>query len=269
MSAPARYGADGAESRRWKAPESWLPTLALAVLAVALWEATIRLFHVSSFIVPAPSAIVAAMIREARPLAAAAVVTAEEILVGFIAAAAVGIVLALIIARFRVFGRALYPLVVLFQNVPKVALAPIFILWFGYDLTPKVGLIVVIAFFPVTLSILTGIEAVEPSLIALMHSVGARPNEILARIQVPYALPNLMAGLKIAATFSVIGAIVGEFAGASAGLGYIIQFASTQLDTALVFAALVVVSIVGVGFYYLVEYLEKLIVPWAPKFTRS
>jgi NitT/TauT family transport system permease protein len=269
MSAPARYGASAAEPSRWAAPESWLPTLALALLVVALWEAAIRFFHVSSFIVPAPSAIVTAMIHDARPLAAAAVVTAKEILVGFVAAAVVGIVLALIIARFRFFGRALYPLVVLFQNVPKVALAPIFILWFGYDLTPKVGLIVVIAFFPVTLSILTGIEAVEPSLIALMHSVGARPNEILARIQIPHALPNLMAGLKIAATFSVIGAIVGEFAGASAGLGYIIQFASTQLDTALVFAALVVVSIVGVGFYYLVEYLEKLIVPWAPKFTRS
>jgi NitT/TauT family transport system permease protein len=269
MSAPARYGASAAEPSRWAAPESWLPTLALALLVVALWEAAIRFFHVSSFIVPAPSAIVTAMIHDARPLAAAAVVTAKEILVGFVAAAVVGIVLALIIARFRLFGRALYPLVVLFQNVPKVALAPIFILWFGYDLTPKVGLIVVIAFFPVTLSILTGIEAVEPSLIALMHSVGARPNEILARIQIPHALPNLMAGLKIAATFSVIGAIVGEFAGASAGLGYIIQFASTQLDTALVFAALVVVSIVGVGFYYLVEYLEKLIVPWAPKFTRS
>jgi NitT/TauT family transport system permease protein len=127
----------------------------------------------------------------------------------------------------------------------------------------------VIAFFPVTLSMLTGIEAVEPSLIALMRSVGARPNEILARIQVPHALPNLMAGLKIAATFSVIGAIVGEFAGASAGLGYMIQFASTQLDTALVFAALVVVSVVGVGFYYLVEYLERLAVPWAPKYTES
>ena len=262
MSAPARDGAgDVAEPHGWAAAESWLPTLALALLVVALWEATIRLFHVSSYIVPAPSAIVAAMIREARPLVAAAVVTAEEILVGFVAAAAVGIALALVIARFRLFGRALYPLIVLFQNVPKVALAPIFILWFGYDLTPKVGLIVVIAFFPVTLSILTGIEAVEPSLIALMHSVGAGPNQILARIQVPHALPNLMAGLKIAATFSVIGAIVGEFAGASAGLGYMIQFASTQLDTALVFAALVVVSVVGVGFYYLVEYLEKLLVP--------
>jgi NitT/TauT family transport system permease protein len=270
MSAPAGYGVGHtAEPRGWTAAESWLPTLALAVLVVALWEATIRLFNVSSYIVPAPSAIVAAMIREARPLATAAVVTAEEILVGFLAAAVVGIVLALVIARFRLFGRALYPLIVLFQNVPKVALAPIFILWFGYDLAPKVGLIVVIAFFPVTLSILTGIEAVEPSLIALMRSVGAGPNEILARIQVPHALPNLMAGLKIAATFSVIGAIVGEFAGASAGLGYIIQFASTQLDTALVFAALVVVSVVGVGFYYLVEYFERLVVPWAPKFARS
>src|SRR5262249_4165932 len=160
----------------------------------------------------------------------------------------IGALLALLIKRFRLLGRAVYPLVVVFQTVPKVALAPIFILWFGYDLAPKIALIVVIAFFPVTLNMLAGLEAVDPELIALMRSIGAGENDVLRRVQIPFALPALMAGLKIAITFSVIGAIVGEFAGASAGLGYVIQFASTQLQTDLVFAGLVVISVLGAAF---------------------
>ncbi len=124
-------------------------------------------------------------------------------------------------------------------------MAPIFILWFGYGLAPKIGLILVIAFFPVTLSMLAGMQSVDRSLLSLMNSVGASRTQILFRIRVPHSLPNLMAGTKIAATLSVIGAIVGEFAGASDGLGYVIQFASTQLDTALVFAALLLVSVLA------------------------
>ena len=177
-----------------------------------------------------------------------------------------GVLVALTIVRFERFGRALYPLVVLFQNVPKVALAPIFILWFGYDLAPKVLLIVVIAFFPVAIDMLAGLQSVEPSFVALMRSVGASKGKIMLRVRIPHSLPHLMAGLKVAITFSVIGAIVGEFAGANAGLGYVIQFASTQLDTPLIFAALVVVSVLGLAFYYVVEFAEQWLVPWSPKF---
>ena len=132
-------------------------------------------------------------------------------------AAITGIAVALVIVRFERFGRALYPLIVLFQNVPKVALAPIFILWFGFDLAPKVLLIVVIAFFPVAIDMLAGLQSVEPSFVALMQSVGASRSKILLRVRIPHSLPHLMAGLKVAITFSVIGAIVGEFAGASRG----------------------------------------------------
>ena len=267
MSVQGAAGGSGLRAVGWRsATGAWLPAVILCLVAALLWEAAVRLFSISSYIIPAPSAVGQALVREWSSLAAATAVTAREILIGFAASAAVGIGLALLIVRFGWLGRALYPLVVLFQNVPKVALAPIFILWFGYDLAPKVGLIVVIAFFPVTLSMLAGMESVDPSLLALMRSVGTGPTDILFKIRVPHSLPNLLAGLKIAATFSVIGAIVGEFAGASAGLGYMIQFASTQLDTALVFAALLVVSVVGVGFYYSVELLERVAVPWAPKF---
>jgi len=242
------------------------PSLILGLILIAVWEAAIHLFQVEVFVVPAPSAIALSLMQNAALLAQATLVTAEEVLIGFVLATLVGAALALLIVRFSLLGRALYPIIVLFQTVPKVILAPIFILWFGYDLAPKVGLILVIAFFPVTLSMLAGLEAAEPGLLSLMRSVGASRTTILLRIQIPYALPQLMAGLKIAVTFSVIGAIVGEFAGASAGLGYMIQFASTQLDTPLVFAALVVISVVGVAFYYLIELLERAVTPWAPKF---
>jgi NitT/TauT family transport system permease protein len=251
------------------ATRHWLPALILFLATVVLWEAAVRTFSISSFIIPAPSKIVQALVAQWGALMHAMAVTAGEILFGFLVSVAVGVALALVIVRFDWLGRALYPLVVLFQNVPKVALAPIFILWFGYGLVPKIGLILVIAFFPVTLSMLAGMQSVDNSLLALMNSVGAGPTEILLRIRVPHSLPSLMAGTKIAATLSVIGAIVGEFAGASDGLGYTIQFASTQLDTAQVFAALLLVSVLGIAFYYAAEVLERAVVPWAPRFNQD
>jgi len=243
------------------------PAFLLGLACLVLWEASIWLFKVEPYVLPAPSAIAAVMVEQFPALAVAALVTAEEILIGFVLSAITGVAVAVVIVRFETFGRALYPLIVLFQNVPKVALAPIFILWFGYDLAPKVLLIVVIAFFPVAIGMLSGLQSVDPSLVSLMRSVGARPGTILKRVRLPHALPQLMAGLKVAVTLSVIGAIVGEFAGASAGLGYLIQFASTQLETALVFAAILVVSVLGLVFYYVVEAAERILIPWAPKFA--
>jgi NitT/TauT family transport system permease protein len=259
----------GRLARAARAVQQMLPTLLLSVAALIGWELVIRLGHVSTYIVPAPSAIAVALVAHAQDLAVATVATAREVFVGFVLSLIVGIGLALLIIRFRRFGQALYPLIVFFQTVPKVALAPIFILWFGYDLAPKALLILVIAFFPITLNMLAGLHSVEAGLVALMESVGASENEVLFRVRVPHALPQLMAGVKIAITLCVIGAIVGEFAGASAGLGYVIQFASTQLETPVVFAALVVVSLLGSGFYYVSEILERLIVPWAPQFQDS
>jgi NitT/TauT family transport system permease protein len=261
---------DAGASARPQAGRKPVPdvVLALGLMAAVIvaWELAIRLFNVSAFVLPAPTAVIRSLIESRAQLAAAAQATAIEVLVGFVFAAITGIAVALVIVRFERFGRALYPLIVLFQNVPKVALAPIFILWFGFDLAPKIVLIVVIAFFPVAIDMLAGLQSVEPSFVALMQSVGASQGKILMRVRIPHSLPHLMAGLKVAITFSVIGAIVGEFAGASQGLGYVIQFASTQLDTPLIFAALIVVSVLGLAFYYVVELAERLLVPWAPKY---
>jgi NitT/TauT family transport system permease protein len=274
MSAMGRNAGFAATDRAWLSEvgqrlSAVLPALGLAAAVLVVWEAAVRLFNIPQFVIPTPSAVAVALFQQRAALATASKATAIEVLFGFVLAAVVGVVVALAIVRFERFGKALYPLVVLFQTVPKVALAPIFILWFGYDLAPKIVLIVVIAFFPVAIDMLAGLQSVEPSFVALMRSVGASRGEILRRVRIPHSLPHLMAGLKVAITFSVIGAIVGEFAGASAGLGYVIQFASTQLETPLVFAALIVVSVLGLIFYYLVELAERLLVPWSPKFDRA
>jgi NitT/TauT family transport system permease protein len=242
----------------------FMPPLALFVGVIVVWEAVSRMFRLPEFVLPAPTAIVEVLIAHQGALAYAALVTAQEVVWGFLLSAVIGAAVALVIARFAAFGRALYPLVVLFQNVPKVALAPLFILWFGFDLAPKVVLIVVIAFFPVAINMLVGLQTVDANLIALMRSVGASRNEILLRIQIPNSLPYLMAGLKVAVTLAVIGAIVGEFAGAQAGLGYMIQFASTQMQTSLVFAALIEVSVLGMLFYYVIEWIERRYIDWMP-----
>ena len=242
-----------------------MPAVVLGIGSLILWEAITRVFNLPMFVLPAPSAIAQMLVARQSMLLPATWVTAQEILYGFLLSTLVGVVIAMTIARFERIGRAVYPLMVLFQNVPKIALAPLFILWFGYDLAPKISLIVVIAFFPVALNMLVGLQAADPNLITLMRTVGATPTEILMRVQVPQSLPYLMSGIKIAITLSVIGAIVGEFAGASAGLGYMIQFASTQMETSLVFAALIQISILGMIFYYAIEWIEWKLIGWAPK----
>ncbi|PRX96763.1 ABC transporter permease [Allonocardiopsis opalescens] len=241
-------------------PRAWLSAVwpsALVLLAVlVLWELAAVAFGVSQFVLATPSAIAAETWASRELLLAAAWVTTQEIVYGFAISIAVGVLLAVLIARFHWLDRALYPLVVLFQVVPKVALAPIFILWFGYGLTPKLLLVVVIAFFPITLNMLVGLKSIDSDLLLLMRSVGATRNQILLRVQVPTSLPYLFAGLRIAITLAVIGAVVAEFAGASDGLGYLIQFASTQLDTPLMFSALILVSLLGLALYYGMSLVE-------------
>ncbi|MCG2622532.1 ABC transporter permease [Arthrobacter sp. I2-34] len=223
--------------------------------------------NLSSFVIAKPSEFMQEMWISREMLLDATWVTTEEILQGFLFSIVVGMVLALALARFHWVERALYPLIVLFQVVPKVALAPIFILWFGYGLAPKIILIVVIAFFPITLNMLVGLKAIDKELLLLMRSIGATRNQVLTQIQIPTSLPYLFAGLRIAITLAVIGAVVAEFAGAQNGLGYLIQFASTQLDTPLMFAALILVSLLGLVLYYAMSLAEYLLARKYPHIT--
>lgn len=234
------------------------PPLLLSVAVIALWEIAVIVFGVSSFIIAKPSDIATTLFTSSEMLLEATWITTQEVLWGFLISIIVGIAIALVVVRYAWIERAVYPLIVLFQVVPKVALAPIFILWFGYSMTPKLVLIVVMAFFPITINMVLGLKRTDDDLILLMRSVGSTRNQIMTRVQVPNSLPYLFAGMRIAITLAVIGAVVAEFAGSQNGLGYLIQFASTQLDTALMFAALIVVSLLGLAFYYLVGLAEYL-----------
>ncbi|MDI2097797.1 ABC transporter permease [Ruicaihuangia caeni] len=248
-------------AERWSA--LW-PSVTLFAAVLIAWEAIVVIFDISSFIIAKPSEIVMETIASWDLLMEASWVTTQEIVYGFVLSILLGVGLALLVVRFKWLDRALYPLIVLFQVVPKVALAPIFILWFGYGLTPKLWLIVVIAFFPITLNMIVGLKSFDPDLQLLTKSVGSSRSQFLAKVQFPTSLPYLMAGLRIAITLCVIGAVVAEFSGASSGLGYLIQFASTQLDTPLMFAALVVISVLGLVLYYAIFWLELLVARFYP-----
>lgn len=237
------------------AGRTW-PSILVFLGAFVLWELAVEFLDVSSFVVAKPTEFIAETWFSREILLDATWITLQEIVYGFLISIVVGVVLAVLIARFAWLDRAVYPLIVLFQVVPKVALAPIFILWFGYGQAPKLLLIVVIAFFPITLNMIVGLKSIDPDLLLLMRSVGSTRNQIMSRIQIPTSLPYLFAGLRIGITLAVIGAVVAEFAGASGGLGYLIQFASTQLDTPLMFAALTLISLLGLALYYGMSFVE-------------
>ena len=214
------------------------------------------MLNTSPDVVPKPTRVATTLHDDWGLIAHSTRTTVVEILYGFGLSVCIGVLLALVFARFRAIDRAVYPIIVIFQSVPKIAIAPLLILWFGFGTAPKAILIAAIAFFPITVTMRTGLDAVNPDLVLLLRSVGASRNEILFRVQVPTSIPYVFAGLHVAITLSVIGAIVAEFAGASSGLGYLIQFASTQLETPLVFASIAVISVIGIALYYGISLLE-------------
>jgi NitT/TauT family transport system permease protein len=235
--------------------------VAVVIALLVLWEAGTRLFGVPAFLLPPPTAIAAAMAKNAALLAAGAWVTSLEILLGFLLSIAVGIPLALMIFLWPPFARAVLPLLISSQAMPKVAVAPLFLVWFGFGLIPKVLIAFLIAFFPVVINTAVGLSAIEPEKIHLARSMGFGAFDTFFKIRLPDALPAIFAGLKISITLAVVGAVVGEFVGGDAGLGYLLMVANGQMDTQLLFAGIVCLTILGVAFYLLVEVAERLVVP--------
>jgi NitT/TauT family transport system permease protein len=231
------------------------------IAVVALWEAGTRLFAVPAFLLPPPSAIAASMAKNAALLAAGGWVTTLEILLGFLLSIAVGIPLALMIFLWPPFSRAVLPLLISSQAMPKVAVAPLFLVWFGFGLVPKVLIAFLIAFFPVVINTAVGLAAIEPEKIHLARSMGLGGFRTFFKIRLPDALPAIFAGLKISITLAVVGAVVGEFVGGDAGLGYLLMVANGSMDTPLLFAGIVCLTILGVAFYALVALAERLLVP--------
>ncbi len=238
-----------------------LAPIAVVVAVLVLWEACTRLFAVPVFLLPPPSAIAVAMAKNAALLAAGAWITTVEIVLGFLFSIAVGIPLALMIFLWPAFSRAVLPLLISSQAMPKVAIAPLFLVWFGFGLVPKVLIAFLIAFFPVVINTAVGLAAIEPEKILLARSMGFGAADTFFKIRLPDALPAIFAGLKISITLAVVGAVVGEFVGGDAGLGYLLMVANGAMDTQLLFAGIVCLTILGVMLYLLVELAERLAVP--------
>jgi NitT/TauT family transport system permease protein len=229
---------------------------------VAVWEVALPLSGVAEYVMPRPSAILRELVLSADSLWGHTLVTLREILIGFVVGTAVGIGLAVMIAESRVLERSLYPIVVFLHTVPKLAIAPIFVIWFGFGLLPKVVLVVVISFFPITVNTIYGLTSVDRNVVDLMRSVSASEWQILKWIRIPNAVPYLFAGLKISVTLAVVGAIIGEWVGTDAGLGFAILVSATQLKTPFMFAAIVIISVIGVALFYLVAVCERVLIPW-------
>jgi len=264
--APSSTVADGAVQRN----ATWLRTSGIAgsiypfgslVGLIVLWEAAARLLRIPVFLLPAPSVVLESMYSHAGVLLEESIVTTVEIALGFAMSVAVGIPLALAIFLSPPFARSVYPLLVSSQAVPKVAVAPLFIVWFGLGLVPKVLIAFLIAFFPVVINTAMGLAAIEREKIHLARSMGLGPIATFFKIRLPNALPSIFAGLKISITLAVVGAVVGEFVGGQGGLGYLLLVANGSLDTPLLFAGLVALTLLGIAFFAAVGLLEWLVLP--------
>jgi NitT/TauT family transport system permease protein len=243
--------------RRWRAP---LLTVAVLVL---VWQAAVVALAVPEYLLPAPAGIAAALAGEWRYLAFHSAVTLYEILWGFALAVAVGVPLAMLIVYSPGFERSVYPLLVASQSVPKIAIAPLLIFWAGIGIFPKVLVAFAISFFPIVIDTVVGLRSVEPEMLHLARSMGAGERKIFLKIRFPSALPNIFAGLKVAVTLAVVGAIVGEFIQADQGLGYALQQATAVLDTRLGFATIAILSMIGILLFAALEAVERWLTPWS------
>lgn len=236
------------------------PTL-LVIALVLIWEAITRLFGIPAFLLPAPSAVLSSLAGHANLLLTNTWITTLEILFGFGLSIVVGVPLALAIFLWPPFARSVFPLLVSSQAMPKVAIAPLLLVWFGFGLLPKVLIAFLIAFFPVVINTAVGLSSIEHEKIHLARSMGLSGTATFFKIRLPNALPAVFGGLKISVTLAVVGAVVGEFVGGDAGLGYLLMVANGSMDTALLFADLLVLTVLGVVMFMLVEVAERIALP--------
>ena len=235
-----------------------LPIL-LAALFVIGWEYGLSLARISPFVMAPPSAVWRVLEASSGILLAQAAPTVEETLVGFALASVVGFAIGGVLVMSNAGRRAFYPHILAFQIIPKVAVAPLFIVWFGVGPTPRVLLSFFLAFFPVVISTAAGLMSADRNVVRMAVSATATPWRVFRDVRVPFAVPHIFAGLKVAVTMAMIGVIVGEFVTAQAGLGYIIVIASSSADTALAFAAIAVLCVAGLALYGAVALVEWLV----------
>ncbi|HKH41054.1 MAG TPA: ABC transporter permease [Solirubrobacterales bacterium] len=249
-------------ARRYLAPLAVILVLLGAWEMAARWDWISNALNVEDFLIPAPSDIATSLWEDRSLLLSDGWVTLQEVLLGFAIAAAAGVAFALMIHLSETARRAVYPLLVASQTIPIVILAPILVVWFGFGLTPKLVIVALICFFPITVNMLDGLRSVDPDLTKMMRSLGAGRLQRLWRAELPASLPYAFSGARVAITVSVIGAVFAEYVGSSEGLGHLINQSQAQLLTARSFAAVVILSAMAIALFGLVSLIERRLVSW-------
>ena len=261
---------DGAPAVRVRPPATsrlgeWGANLIAPTLARArrscVWWGIVKIFEIPDYLLPAPQAVAARIVKEWPLLVKHGGYTLISVLTGFVAGVAIGVPLAFVIVVSRSIERVAMPFLIMSQTIPKVAIAPILIVWLGFGLLPKIAIVFLISFFPIVVSTVAGLKSVESDMIDLVRSMGAGTAKIMLRVRAPTALPQMFAGFKIAICLAVVGAIVGEFVGSNQGLGYLLLTATGRLDGTLVWASLFVLIAMGIALFAIVTRLERLALP--------
>jgi NitT/TauT family transport system permease protein len=238
-----------------------IPLVAI-VAAIALWAALVSVFAIPDYLLPAPQVVAARMVKEAPALWKHGLYTLFSVLTGFASAVAIGVPIAFAIVLSRGMERITMPFLVMSQTIPKVAIAPILVVWLGFGILPKIAVVFLISFFPIVVSTVVGLKSVETDMIDLVRSMGGGTAKIMLRVRAPSALPQMFAGFKIAVCLAVVGAIVGEFVGSDRGLGYLLLTSTGTLDGPLIWAALIVLIAMGMTLFAIVSFIERLAIPW-------
>jgi NitT/TauT family transport system permease protein len=247
-------------ARRWLRDLGY-PALTL-LLAVIVWQAAVVGLQIPRYLLPAPSLVAETFGAKLPLLWEHTLATTAEVLAGFGLSILIGVPIAIMAVASPLFSRTVYPLIVASQAVPKMAIAPLLVVWFGFGTLPKVLVAFLIAFFPIVIDGAVGLRSVEREMLWLAQSMGLGPLATFFKIRLPHALPSLFGGLKVAVTLAVVGAVVGEFVGADAGLGHLLIIANGNLDTPTLFATLIILTALGLLLYGALALLERIFVPW-------
>lgn len=241
---------------------SYGPALILLITLLAIWQLYVQASHISPLFLPSPTAIVAALANNWPIIYDNTVQTMLETVLGILLATLFGLVMAILLDVSSWMRRTIYPLLVTSQTIPMIALAPLLVIWIGYDIRSKLIVVIIYCFFPITVAVADGLASVEPELIQLLRSMRATRWQILWMVRLPAAMPSFFSGLRIAATYSVVAAIFGEYVGAEKGLGIYMQRATNSFATAQVFAAIVVTAVLSLLLFGLVSLIERIALPW-------
>jgi NitT/TauT family transport system permease protein len=244
--------------------ETAMPWLFVAGLLL-VWQFICVGFGIPSFLLPQPSVVVQALVAQFGPIMENSLDTLVRTIIGFILAVVLGAILGIAIGSSRLIYRGLYPVLIGFNSVPKVAVVPIFVIWFGTGAVPAVLTAFLVSFFPIAVNVATGLATVEPELLDVLRSLGARKRQILIKIGLPRSLPYFFASLKIAITLAFVGTIISETVASSSGIGYLMMAATANFDTPLVFAGLFVIAIMGIVMYAIFAVVEQRMTFWAKR----